>query len=704
MSERIIQGIESLSDTENIAVEKTMAREYSNEEKAERLWALWSDFRRKKYEFIKAKKSIPRANVVKEEFETQPEIQRIRGAISELWNEGQVQTLFRHHLEQNLSTKEQSRPSFEEYRQKEKELGNIRKQRETLFRDLFVHRGQEPDELTQIDLAESSIKGQAIKEELSTDRKTNPELAARVEFETIRDYHSQYERDGFIWAPSREKLFSSILEHLVLLDKNKPVLLTGETGTGKTRLARATAERLTGRPAFEVSEEAKSDIRPILGSQAIGANEEGENETYISYGPLGQAVTGKRDSRQKESDGGGMFYGDELNGYPPDALRSLIKQLAGRKPGEVVSFAAWRGQAEKIADRFCFLGSANLPSEKHPDRPVLPVEITRELLNIEVGYPEQSLENPETYEMMLAVLMDQNGRVRLKQGELEPEWEEQIDPATNEKRYILDENPISGGTLWRFANLIAEIQQSYQGKENILTPAKRDASYLETAVLDHGLILSWLAEYRISVLRQGVPLKEFLQEKLTEWSAQKTFPESDRNLLKDFFTAYDLPIEGSMLTKKDATAEKIYSEREIGYLSPRVARPSEKVEAPKPKTSIAFLEDGSEVEYTDQTIAGEWQIGEEKFIVLGKTAEDKLVLSGPENKIVLANQSEFEKIQQDNYIEAIIAGLFNPEKSDSISKIVIEKFSTREQRRKQAELQRLINTNNRQGLKEFLGA
>lgn len=638
---RIIEGIEKISLPEK---SEGGVLEFSSEEKAEQLWALWNEYRRKKYEILIKERKKPRTERKKlEEIKELPELKRVMEKISELWKDTRVQILFKRHLEENLRERERVYPNLENYHQKERELEETKQEYENLLRSLFSCRGEEPEESTQLDLAELSTKIKVLKENLESVFVGNPELAAFVQYERIKIYHQQFEKDGFIWTPSREKLFDEILNHLVIVNKNRPLLLVGETGTGKTHLVRKAVERLTGRPPFEIGEEAKTDIRPILGSAWIE-----EGRTYINYGPLGQAITGKKSSLEEKSDGGGIFYMDEMNGYPPDALRSLIKQISGRLPGEEVTFAAWRGIREKIAEKAGLIGAANLPDEekgRHLDRPPLPVELIRELTILEVDYPPLI----ETYEMMLAVLMDKNGRIRLKTGEIEPAWEEVVDPTIKEKTERLNSNPKSGGTLWRFARLVNEIQSSYKGNENILTPTKRDASYLDGAVLDLGIVLSWLREYRTSQLRGGIKLRQFLHDKLRKWIGEKTRSRRDQDLLKEFCTAFDLPIEGPDTNKSDVKGEKIWSEEEIGFLSPRVPRPKTKIEEPKPVFKTGVLEDGTIIEYKP---VPQEEIDEKIWV--GVTSDGRIVLK---NKIMesieVINQDEFEIIKREKDLSEI---------------------------------------------------
>lgn len=519
----------------------------SPEEGAEQLYALWRDYQRKRTDLAeeyhekraepKNEKESPadRVRRIRATVAVDTKLAPLRGAMRSRFQDAQVRTIFESTLERELTEEEKLAPSYENYLREKKLKDGSEERRLELYSDIFSHREKEADELTLLELADLGTRTKVAKRGMRRMESEDPDLSARLSFERLKGYREQLKKDGFIWTPSREKLFNKILEHLVVVNQNRPLLLYGETGTGKTRLARAVSQRLTGRAPFEVGEEAKTDIRPLLGLRGI--DKEG---SYITYGQLGQAVTGKKTSRDAKAGAGGVFYMDEMNGYPPEGLRSLIKQLSGRRAGEEISFAAWAGNSEKLAPEFGFLGSANLPSEKHPDRSELPVEVARELGSLEVDYPPQSAEDPELYEMMLAALMDQNDRIRVPKDELPPEWKEVADTRTNTKRFEIDADPKAGGTLWRFAQFVAAIQKSYKGEENALTDTLRDASYLRHAVLDPGLVISWLQEYRKSAMRSHESLKGFLATKIAEWGAQKIYPEEDRTLVKKFQEEFQL--------------------------------------------------------------------------------------------------------------------------------------------------------------------
>jgi|GEM_PF-7048259 len=349
---------------------------------------------------------------------------------------------------------------------------------------------------------------------------------------------------------------------------------------------------------------------------------------------------------------------DEMNGYPADGLRALIKQISGLKPGDTISFAAWEGKREKVAPGFMFVGSANLLSSKHPDRPDLPNELKRELApsSFEVDYPPQTPEDPEFFEMCLSALMDNNGRVRANTDELAPSYNELVDSDKKIKTFELSAAKNSGGALWRFAQMAAEIQRCYK----LIEGAER----IDGAPFDPGVALAWLAEYRKSAGRRGETLQNFLAQKLEQWvggsgqSGQKLFSPPDIKRLREIYNAYGLDIT-SVSTPLDVAKQKILTSAEIGRLSPRVPRQPEHIRQDVlPEQSEIYFEDGStkafRAESRENFIPGTaWtkKVGNmgENFVFKGVTQDNVLIFEGAnglgEIFTVSEAKTELEKVK-----------------------------------------------------------
>jgi transcriptional regulator with AAA-type ATPase domain len=248
----------------------------SSESLAEELFALWQDYRR----LATTKDADPKR------------LLDLKHAIAERWHQPKVQETFKTNLDRSLSEEARTFGAAVNFGRLQRNRNGHVTRRETLHQEVFKHRDKDPDELTQIEIAELTGKIQVEEAKIKVAEKESPELAARLSFERVKEYRRQLSKDGFIWTPSREEYFRKIIDHLVVVNQNRPLLLSGETGTGKTRLARAVAKRLTGKAAYEVGEEAKTDIRPLLGSRTIDPQ-----GSYVNYGQLGQALSGKETSR-----------------------------------------------------------------------------------------------------------------------------------------------------------------------------------------------------------------------------------------------------------------------------------------------------------------------------------------------------------------------------------------------------------------------
>ena len=310
---------------------------------------------------------------------------------------------YRAYVEQEENTEQ----AYGAYKQAQgRQMAALRRLEE--YRLRMAEGGRDLSTLDRRNIAKCRQELLKAKGECAELMRDNTALQARLLFDRVAAYHDELVQEKFAWTPSREALLRRMMNGAML--SHRPILLAGDSGTGKTGLVRAFARRVTGRMPFEAGEEARGNIGALLGRVRL---DPATRADYIEYGPLGQALTGKRDSRQTEAGPGGVFYLDEATGYDMSSLRALVKRLSGMRAGEEIGFASWGGGRERIAPGFRFVMAGNLKSEKHPDREGLTAEVIRDLEMIDVDYFPQSVNDPELFEVLLGQLMDRYKRVKL---------------------------------------------------------------------------------------------------------------------------------------------------------------------------------------------------------------------------------------------------------------------------------------------------
>lgn len=231
--EKIIQGTQAEETEESVL-------KFSPEEQAEQLWSLYCEHQRAFFEFLKEARQKPRAErgtleELKAQFDQRPEIQKTRELISQRWRNPQVQSLFRHHLSEEIKAKTTFEPSLASYRAEKDRLSELAKERNDILARLYETRGTGRSELDQIRLAEIDATEKNLQEKLQEifQNPQNAEVASRIQYETLKEYHHQYQNTEFIWFPSRMRIYQQIRDRLIN-SSIMPLFINGETGTGKS--------------------------------------------------------------------------------------------------------------------------------------------------------------------------------------------------------------------------------------------------------------------------------------------------------------------------------------------------------------------------------------------------------------------------------------------------------------------------------------
>ena len=337
-----------------------------------------------------------------------------------------------------------------------------------------------------------------IKEEIKVGEEelgqTNPLVLRQTE---LIEYKENLARSGHICiTPSVEKYLEMIGDRMLT---GKPMFLHGPTGTGKTSLARFSATHFTGKDPEMIFCNPQTKESNVWGKTGIKPVKGGAIETVEIYGPLAKAM----------AEGKTVIF-DEFTALPKEQM-VFIKGVFNAKVGDKINIVG-NGIVE-IKSGFQMIFTANLKSEKNPERQDLPPEIAREFEqnNLEVKYiPED-----EAYDVMLSRLLNRDGSLNMS---------------------FYDLNT----TLPNLCRVMAEIQESYTNetdKEVARRAGAMDASgkvySLKKFVMTQGSVEAILSAYLIEKQtgKQERSFAEFLDERFKTALTFKEYSKEDRILV-----------------------------------------------------------------------------------------------------------------------------------------------------------------------------
>ncbi len=449
----------------------------------------------------------------------------------------------------------------------------------------------------------------------------NTDVAALMCFERLKEYGRQQEENGFVWLPSREEIdrkAMKVIESGNPRQTRKGIFFISEPGTGKTEQIRAIAERLTGSERVKISCGPRMGEPQLLGKGSVfpGATEI-EKGTFTDFrNTVSDAWTGYDYSYQdkRSRDHARVVELDEFpKAFENETAFSILKSLFALKDGDYMS-----GTDKTVLPGRVIIGSGNIG--QHHGAKAFPPALEREFVVIPVDYIEMTKENPEQFEYMLSILI-QNGGIGVAESEIAPAYKRQDLPEDNrptledgstviaENKLVDDPTDNRHGVLYRFAYAVKAVQNSYmaRGGENAyIDYSKRDIlrykdnddgsiSVSDTGeriilgtTITVGDIYGCLLGYQ-SQRKKKKPM--MLAEWLQVWLKEKVDAKhEDKDKLQAIFNHFHL--FDAVNTR--AQSGKPMTPKEIGYASPRVPRPLY-YEKPKKPEGVNEPETGKDI-------------------------------------------------------------------------------------------------------------
>ena len=333
-----------------------------------------------------------------------------------------------------------------------------------------------------------------LEEQLSDIEREYPTESRAV---TLSEYARHLHEVGHIaHTPSVGQAIRDIEMRMI---SGRPMFLHGPTGTGKTSLARLAASHLTGSEAEMIYCNPQTRETNIHGKERIrpAGKDNASIETFFDWGPLARAM----------KDGKVVVF-DEFTALPKEQM-SMIKGIMSAKVGDRAPVTG-NGQVE-ITPGFQMIFTANLKSEKNPERQDIPPEVANEFdqNNLHIDYTPKE----EAYDIMLARLMNTDGSVDLSYHDITI-------------------------TLPKLSEAFHEIQVAYTGvaeEETARLTGTMDASGkrpgLKKLVMNQRTVEAILTDWRTERTRQSdANFTEFLDQRLKMSLTFREYPETDRVL------------------------------------------------------------------------------------------------------------------------------------------------------------------------------
>ncbi len=314
--------------------------------------------------------------------------------IKELASNPEVLRTYKEQFEKKKQTLTKSL----QYEHAEKELDAITSAEKKL-QMVYEKVGRAPGPIERKKMADLATRKGELQETIKN-FELDPDTIDMLERRGIRKMQRDLEQYSFAETESRTELIRAILPDLL---QGAPVLFQGETGSGKSQLAKYISERYLRKAPALISIQEQIKESQILGTRGLKGG-----ETVFDYSEFVKA--------QKE---GRPVILDEVN-LMPHEFAGILHDLLQKRVGDV-----WKHPVtgEEIPIRAPIMATANLKSERYKQRYELDVATLRRFIGgagaREIHYLDLGKKNkegqyiaPETLRILTAVLADRHGNIQ----------------------------------------------------------------------------------------------------------------------------------------------------------------------------------------------------------------------------------------------------------------------------------------------------
>ena len=247
----------------------------------------------------------------------------------------------------------------------------------------------------------------------------NPEAYFGLNLKKLKEYKKDFSKGRIVETEYVKEKMEDIMLHL---GANKPILIHGHLGSGKSELAKYVAKKCLGKDACVVSGRKLLPESELYGHQNLTVDEKsGATISDFHVGPIYSAM-----------EEGRLVIIDEVNAIPHELLISL-NDILTKKVGDKITIQQDSGREVEIKEGFGIImtGNLNQGQEKYIDRQDMDPAFLSRLHKIEYDYLPQSTEGSledeagvknEQFHLMLANIMDGHGNIEAPEDSVKKLW------------------------------------------------------------------------------------------------------------------------------------------------------------------------------------------------------------------------------------------------------------------------------------------